>query len=34
MLDGGLVVADGEYDHLMQASPVFRRLAGIGSSEG
>lgn len=34
MLDGGLVVADGEYDHLMQASAAFRRLAGIGSNEG
>ena len=28
MLDGGLVVADGQYAELMENSPAFRRLAG------
>lgn len=30
MLDAGIVVADGEYDDLMQNSDAFRRLAGLG----
>jgi ABC-type multidrug transport system fused ATPase/permease subunit len=30
MLDGGIVVADGEYDDLMANSDAFRRLAGLG----
>jgi ABC-type multidrug transport system fused ATPase/permease subunit len=30
MLDGGVIVADGQYGDLMQNSDAFRRLAGIG----
>ncbi len=33
MLDGGVVVADGGYEHLMQTAPAFRRLAGVDPSE-
>ena len=29
MLEGGLVVADGEYEELIQSSHSFRRLAGL-----
>lgn len=29
MLDAGMIVADGEYDELMQHSAAFRRLAGV-----
>ena len=31
MLDGGVVVADGQYVELMQNSSAFKRLAGVGS---
>jgi len=30
MLEGGVIVADGDYAELMQNSPAFRRLAGVG----
>jgi len=33
MLDGGVIVADGEYDDLMKNSDAFRRLAGLGQLE-
>ena len=33
MLDGGVVVADGGYEHLMQTAPAFRRLAGVDPNE-
>jgi ABC-type multidrug transport system fused ATPase/permease subunit len=33
MLDGGVIIADGEYDDLMKNSDAFRRLAGLGQLE-
>ena len=31
MLEGGVIVADGQYIELMQNSSAFKRLAGVGS---
>jgi hypothetical protein len=31
MLEGGVVVADGQYVELMQNSSAFKLLAGVGS---
>jgi ATP-binding cassette, subfamily B, bacterial PglK len=33
MLDSGVVVADGGYEHLMHTSLAFRRLAGLDPNE-